>query len=276
MLSLSIMTCSIMWMAFCELWLGRQPSGRKIYTSLWSLRDKSCPNTMPKSLQRRVCFIFRHTYLILFASCNCLGKGTREWILILRTRLLILPNTQRHFGRMWKTNTARNSDDCRSLNMKNCRAMTSSILQRLPNLVNHLLIHMICPVVMKNTQRLKIWPKRHQDEVITQHAYWPPPGGIWIRRLNHQRAGEKLILISMITTSTRWRLAVHFGSRISRNGGDSKRKRIHSMPISPMWHAAYSQSYLIVLEWRPVFPLDKTLLAGGSPKPQAKPFGNRL
>jgi len=41
--------------------------------------------------------------------------------------------------------------------------------------------------------------------------YWPPPGSIWIRRLKHQRSGGKLIQISMITTPTQWRLAVHFG-----------------------------------------------------------------
>jgi len=69
-----------------------------------------------------------------------------------------------------------------------------------------------------------------------------------------------------------WRLAVHFGFRISRNGGDGKRKRTQSTRISPMWHATYSQSYLMVSEWRPVFPLDETLSAGGSQKPQAKPF----
>jgi hypothetical protein len=38
-----------------------------------------------------------------------------------------------------------------------------------------------------------------------------PPGCIWIHRIKHQRTGDKLIQISMITTPTQWRVAVHFG-----------------------------------------------------------------
>jgi len=69
---------------------------------------QSCPNTLLKSLQRRVRFLFQHIFLILFRSCNRLGNGTREWLSILRMRLLILPNTMRHFWSMWRTNTAPN------------------------------------------------------------------------------------------------------------------------------------------------------------------------
>jgi len=247
-----------------------------MYTVLWSFRDKSCPNTMLNSLQRRVCFLFQHILLILFASCDHSGNGTREWISILRTWLFILPNTTRHFWSMWRTNTVPITDNCRSLNMKNYRAMTSSILQCLLKLVNHLLIHMICPLVMKNTKRQKIWPIQHPDRAISQYTYRPPQGTISIRRLKHQSTGRKLNRISMITTPTRWRSAIPFRSRISRNGGDSKMKRIQSTPISPLWHAAYSQSYRMVSEWGPGFPLNETWSAGGSPKPQAGLFRNRL
>jgi len=152
MISPSIMTCSIIWMAFCVLYLGTTLSGRKNYTSLWSLHDKCCPNTMLKSLQRRVCFSSRHWSLILFRRCDHSTNGTKEWIFILRTRLVILPNrAKRHFWSMWRKNTAPNKDDCQSLSMKNYGAMTSSLLQWLLNLVNHLLIHMICSVMMNNT-----------------------------------------------------------------------------------------------------------------------------
>jgi len=65
----------------------------------------------------------------------------------------------------------------------------------------------------------------------------------------------KLIRILMITTPTQWRLVVHFGYRISRTGGGSKKTHTQRTPISPMWHATYSLSYLTVSEWKPVFPL---------------------
>jgi hypothetical protein len=42
--------------------------------------------------------------LILSRRCDQLGSGTREWIFILKTRLLILHNTMWCFSSMWKTN----------------------------------------------------------------------------------------------------------------------------------------------------------------------------
>jgi len=42
------MTCLIRWMVLCELSWWRWMNGRKTYTSLWSLCDRSCPNIMLK------------------------------------------------------------------------------------------------------------------------------------------------------------------------------------------------------------------------------------
>jgi len=46
--------------------------------------------------------------------------------------------------------------------------------------------------------------------------------------------------------------------------------------INPMWRVTYSQSYHMVSEWRPVFPLADMLLAGGRQKPQDRPFAKKL
>ena len=43
-----------------------------------------------------------------------------------------------------------------------------------------------------------------------------------------------------------------------------------------MWLATYSLSYHMLSEWRPVFPLAEMLLGGGSQKPKARPFANKL
>jgi len=155
MSSLSTMTCSIMLMALGELCRIRRHNGRKTSTSLWTLRDRSCPNNMQKSLQRLVCFPFQHTSLIHSGSCDQLGCGTRRWIVILRTRRLILPETRQPFWRMWRTNTVPNIDECPSIHMKIFLTAISSPLQRLLDLVNRLLIHMIWPAMMRNTDRLK-------------------------------------------------------------------------------------------------------------------------
>ena len=47
-----------------------------------------------------------------------------------------------------------------------------------------------------------MWLRWHPDEVIAQHVYWLPPGSIRILRLKHQRTGDELIQISMLTTPT--------------------------------------------------------------------------
>jgi len=176
---------------------------------------------------------------------------------------------------MWRMNTAPNIQVCLSINSKRYCAAISSPLQQLQGLIKHPLIHMISPVMMRKTERQRMWPRGHQDEVITQPAYWLPAGSIWIHHLKHQWPGGKLIQISMITTPTKWRLAVHLGYRISPTGGDNRRKRTQSTPISPMWQVTYSLSYYILSEWRPVFPLAEMLSAGGSQKPQARPFAKK-
>jgi len=56
----------------------------------------------------------------------------------------------------------------------------------------------------------------------------------------------KIIRIKMITTPTKWRLVEHFGYRISPTDGGSKKNLTHTTPISPMWVATYSLSYLSV------------------------------
>jgi hypothetical protein len=87
---------------------------------------------------------------------------------------------------------------------------------------------------------------------------------------------EKLIQISMITTSTQSRLACHLGYRTEPIGGDNRRKRTQSTPISAMCRATYSLSYHMVSEWRPAFLLTKMLLGGGSQKLLAGPFAKKL
>jgi hypothetical protein len=72
----------------------------------------------------------------------------------------------------------------------------------------------------------------------------------------------------MITSRTPWRLAVHFGYRISLTGGVSRRTHTQSTLLSSMWLATYSLLYHIVLGWRPVFPLGEMLSPEDSLKHQ--------
>jgi len=102
-----------------------------------------------------------------------------------------------------------------------------------------------------------MWLRWHPDEAITQHNTWPPPGSISIPHLKHQWTAGKLIQLSLITTPTQWRLAVHCGYRTQLTGAVSRRKRSESTPISPMWHTTYSLSYHMVSEWIAVFLLAK-------------------
>ena len=151
MSSLSTMICLITWMAWCELWPTRRHNGWKTYSVLWSLHGKSCPNIIVKWLQWLVCSSFRHTFLILSGSCDRLWSGTTEWISILKTRLLLLPNSRRSFWSMWRMNTALNTDVFRLLNPKTYWTTIPASPQWLIDLVNLLMNHMICPVIMKNT-----------------------------------------------------------------------------------------------------------------------------
>jgi len=145
------MPCSILWMSLCEFLLRRRLNGRENYTSPGSLRDRSSPNIMLKFLQQQVSFSWQHSLLIISGSCDHLGSGTREWILFLRTILLIPPDIQRHFWSMLRTNTALNIDDFPWLNLRAYRATICSLPQWHLDLINLLMIHMICPAIMKNT-----------------------------------------------------------------------------------------------------------------------------
>ena len=149
--SLSTMTCLTTWMAWCELWPRKRHNGRKTYSLLWSVHSKIYLNTILKSLQRLVCSSLRHISLFLSGSCGRLGSGTRAWISILTTRLLILPNTRRPFWGMWRSNTARNIDDCRSFSLITHWTTISAPSKSLLDLVNHLMIHTICPEMTTNT-----------------------------------------------------------------------------------------------------------------------------
>ena len=227
---------------------------------------------MLKWLQWWVNFSFQHISSILLASGDHSGSGTREWILILRTRHCTLPNSPRNFWSMWRLYTVPNIDVCWSLYLQAYQATIPSPLQRLQDPVNHPLIHMNTPVMMRKTYHVKMWLKRHPAQEITCHANWLRPGFIWIQHLNCLRTGGNLILMSVITTPTQWRLAVHFQYQISPTGWCDKRSHSQSSLISPMLHVINSLSYHIVLQWRPVFALGEMWLAGGSQKPHAWPL----
>jgi len=149
--SLFKMTCSITWMSWCELWPRRRHNGRKTYTLPWSLCSRDCSNIILMWLQRLVCFSFRHISLILSGSCDRLQSSTREFILILKKRLLILHNTRSPVWSMSRMNTVLFRDICRSQNPKPYRITISSLAQWLQHPVNLLMIHMICLEMMMNT-----------------------------------------------------------------------------------------------------------------------------
>jgi len=79
---------------------------------------------------------------------------------------------------MWRTNTVLKIDQYPSLKPKMFLAANSSTLQRLLDWVNHLLIDMIFPAMLKNAYSLKTWLKRHPANVIVQHPYWQPQGSV--------------------------------------------------------------------------------------------------
>jgi len=193
-------------------------------------------------------------------------------MLILKTRLLILPNTRRPFKRMRRTNTAQNIDVSRPLNLKAYQTTIMSPPQWFLDLVNLFMIIMICPAIMKNTASLKMWLKRHLHESIVQRADWSPQGSIWTHLVNYHRTWGKWIRILMITTPTQWRSVVHFGYQISPTGGSRKKQCTQSAPISPMWHATYSLSYLLVSDGRLSFPLGEMQSDRGRQEPHTRSF----
>jgi len=270
--SQTTMTCSIIWMALCELEPRRRLNGRKTYSSPWNLRDRSCPNLMLKWLQRQLWFRCQPISSIISGSCNRLGGGTLEWISILRMRLSIISNTRGSFWSMWRMNTVPTIYVCLSVHLKAYQATRSSPLHSTQDPVKLLSIDMMCPVMTQHTERSKMLVKEHPDGAILQHTHRHPQRSGWIHLLNHHWTEGKWIRISLITTPIKWRLPEHFGQLIALSGVVNRRKHTQGSPISPMRHATYSLSHHMVSEWRPVFSLREVVLAGGSPEPQTIPF----
>jgi len=211
--------------------------------------------------QHPLCFLFQPISLIVSGNCNNLWTGTTQWIIILGTRLPLLCNTTRSFWSIWRTSNVPNFDKGLSYNLKTFWEPISSPRQRLLDLVICLLIDTICPAMIRNTELIKACLKWHPDDVITQQTYWLPDDSISIHRMNHKRTGGKLIQISMTTTPTPFRLAVHWDFQISRTSGANKRQCTDIVLISAMWHEMKSLSYYMVSEWRPVFHWCETLSA---------------
>jgi len=164
------MTYSMQRMVSCELQLRRKVIGRKIYILRQRLRNDSCTNSMRLVLQWWVCIWFQHTFSILSGSCAYIACRTRDWILILRTRLLILPNTKWNCWNMCRMNNVPNIDVSLSFNLKVYRATISSSVHWPLDLVNHVMIHMICTAMMKNTYSLKISLKCQVDEAMANDS----------------------------------------------------------------------------------------------------------
>jgi len=169
-LSLCSMTYLIIWMALCRILLKGRISRRRTCFSPSIELDRYCPYNTLKWLQWQVCFSFLHISLISSWSCNRFGCGTMEWILILRMKHPILRNTGRSFWRMWKLNTGANIDVWQSINPETYRAAILSPPQWLQDPVNHPSRHIICPVMVKNTQRQIMCLKWHPDDGITPHC----------------------------------------------------------------------------------------------------------
>jgi len=148
---------------------------------------------MLKWLRWPVCFSFLHISSILSGCCNRLGSGSKEWIWILRMRHPLLPNNKRTFWSMWRIKTLSIIDVCQSINWKAYRAVITSPCQWYQDPMNHPLIIMISPTMMKNTWWLTMLLRWHPDTLIVQPACWLPPGSVWIRFLKPQRTGGKSI-----------------------------------------------------------------------------------
>lgn len=177
-----------------------------------------------------------------------------------------------HLWCMWSTNPATIIDICLWFNPKAMQATIISLLLWLQDLINLVMMEMICPGLLKNIEEFRMWPKQCLDEVITNHAYWQPQGSFWIHHPNLNRPGGKLSYIIMITTLTlRW-LAVHIGCWISSTGGVSKRAPTQRTPISLMWHPTYSVSYHMESENRPNLPFNALWSARGNQNPQPRRF----
>jgi len=179
---------------------------------------------MPNLPQWQVDFSFQHISLIISGSCDHKWYLKREWILILRTEVHMLPNTNKRFWSMWRMNTEPSIDICPSLSLNEYRVTISSSHQQLRDLVNHLWIDMISQLTLQNFYMLKLWLKWDPDEVMAHYSYWQPQGSIWIHQLNQQSTGFNMFKILMIIIPTSLVLAEHFAYWISPTGGVNKIK----------------------------------------------------
>jgi hypothetical protein len=68
-------------------------------------------------------------------------------------------------------NTAPTIDVSQSIITKAYRAAILSTPQCLLDPVNHPLIDIICPVMLKNTYCVSMWPTWQSDEAIAPHGY---------------------------------------------------------------------------------------------------------
>jgi len=150
-LSQYTMTCSIIWVALCELWLRRWLSERKTCSLMWSYHDRSCPNIVLKWVHRRVCIGCQYICSILSGRRTHFASGATEWMFIVRTWHPIQPNANRAFWSIWKMITLPNINVWQSINLKAYRAANSFPPQWLQDPVSDSLIHLICPAMIKSS-----------------------------------------------------------------------------------------------------------------------------
>jgi len=215
-------------------------------------------------LQQRVWFSFRHVSSIVSGSCNRVESGSKEWILILRTRHPILHNSRRPFWCMWRMNTVRNIDMCW---VRKPETVPSNNL--IPSSMASWSGQWSFDSYESSSDVEQDWMRNNVAETASARSDRVACLLTATRSYLNSLPGSpkncgKVIQISMITVPTKWRLATHFGYRTYWTSGANSRKRTQSTPISPICNARLSLSYHMLSEWRPVFPLGEMLLAGGS------------
>jgi len=158
-------------------------------------------------------FSFLQISSILSGSYDRLQSLTGQWILILRTRHSTWHNTKRLFGTIWRMNAVTNIDLGQSIQSNLNQSAVSSPLQQHQSPIDHSLIIMICPAMMRNTECVTLWLRRHPHEAILEAAYWVLSATIWVCHLTHHTIGDKSIHISMIASATQWILELLLGYR---------------------------------------------------------------
>lgn len=156
---------------YFELWLQRRNNGWKTYTSLWRISTRRYSNNLSKLLALSVWTSFQLISMILSWIWDLLGCGSTRWICILITRHHVLSNPRRPRGCMCRTTITPNLNDGPFLIPNMISTATSSLLQRPLHLVNHLLIHIICPLMMMNSKGLNASQNWYPEESIMQHTH---------------------------------------------------------------------------------------------------------